>query len=181
MQSALLSQLSLIRGASFANFLYTNKVGGRVLTPETAKHQLVLGASTEELYRKDVDILSVLVDKAGLSPVYQTAARELLDSRIASLTLGVGNNPEYTQADTYIHFTGLRGVKMHKETGELYVAGLSISKTVLTPGTYKEVKSSEKTLAKNGISLTLPSGKYRQYKLERIQRAALNGNVLELV
>ncbi len=174
----ILRELAKVVGAKFAGITYTSKVSGKVLTAETAKHTIILGASTEELYKRDIPLLSAML--ATLSGDALLAATELLDSRVASVELGVGNTPEYTQADTYIHIDGLPGVKLHKDTGALYLSGLAHDKTVIVPGTYRVVKSSPKTIAKDKIRKDLPSGRFRTFALSNVSRAALNGNVLEV-
>ena len=179
MLNGLLAQLAKVTGAKFANITYTAKGTG-----EKARHHLILGASTTELYRKDLELLDGIASKFAethgtTSPEY-LATMELITSRSASLTLGVGNNPEYTNADTYAYYEGLDGVKVHKETGALYFNGLAQSKEVITAGTYKKVNSSPKTLAKKAIERDLPSGKFRTFALTNVSRAALNGNILEV-
>lgn len=177
MQNALLAQLAAIGGARFASFTYTNKQG------ETAKYSLILGGSTEEMYRKDITYLTralSLLTRIGAREHNVLACSELLASRQKSLEVGIGHNPDYTNADTYLTLNGFRGVKMHKETGALYVNGLVEKKVVLIPGEYKAVKSAPKTIAKRKLEKMAYSGRFRQFDLSAISRAALNGEVLEL-
>ena len=56
---------------------------------------------------------------------------------------------------------------MHRETGEMYVVGFSMNKTVLTPGEYKKVNSRELTLAKKFLTkqMNLKTSKYRRLKV----------------
>jgi len=177
MQNALLAQLAAIGGARFASFTYTNKQG------ETAKYSLILGGSTEEMYRKDIEYFTralALLTRIGAKEHNVLACAELLASRQKSLEVGIGHNPDYTNADTYLILNGFRGVKMHRETGALYVTGLVERKTVLVPGEYKTVKSAPKTIAKRKLEKMAFSGRFRQFDLSAISRAALNGEVLEL-
>ncbi len=174
----LLEALAKTQGSRFANITYTNKVGGKVITPETSRFHLILGASTENMYQTEIEKLEDFIYGAWIkTEVQKLAAIEMLDSRKESLEKGVGNNSRYTNADTYISFDGLR---IHKETGEVYVSGLEQSKTVIVAGTYKTVKSSPKTLAKAHIAKVCGFSKFRLFTLDNISRAALNGNVLEI-
>jgi hypothetical protein len=175
----ILSAIDGTRGASFATFTYQTKETG-----EVAKYNIILGATTETLYRKDVPRLERIVKllksiKAQDHTI--KAAEELLASRNESLTKGVGNNSAYTNADTYDYIEGLTGVRVHRETGALYVSGLLNRKEVISAGTpRKAVKSAPKTIAKRRIGYMLPSGRYRMFSLHDVTRAALRGNVLEL-
>lgn len=173
--AALVGMIAKGKGAKFASITYTAKGTG-----ETARHLMILGASVETLYTKDIAALEAMLAGDTLSPVEREAATELLASRQESLTKGIGNNSAYTCADTYVHVDGVAGVKVHKDTGVLYVTGLSQSKTVLVPGTYKAVKSAPKTIAKRNIEKGLASGRFRQMILKNVTRAALNGDVLEI-
>ncbi len=176
----ILDSLGKKLGATFASFTYQTKETG-----EVAKYNLVLGASTENLYKKDVVLLERMVKLLkGIKAQQHTilAAEELLASRNESLTKGIGNNDAYTNADTYYYVAGLNGVRVHKDTGVLYVSGLLNKKEVLIAGTpRKKVNSAPKTIAKKKIGYILPSGRYRLFVLPNVTRAALNGDVLELV
>lgn len=179
MLEQMLAALAKLGGARFVNLIYTTKETG-----EVGKYSLILGASTEELYRKDIVKLNRvcnLLAVIGALPHTRLAAEELLASRMKSLEVGIGNNPEYTNADTYMHLNGFPGVSMHKETGALYVRGLVQHKTVLQEGKpRKVVNSSPKTIAKRKLEKMLPSGRFRLFVLGNVTRAALNGTVLEL-
>jgi hypothetical protein len=143
-------------GAAHVEVHYTSKGSG-----EEAVHKIHIGADLEDLYKQDVDHLHKLLPT--LSGVHHQAATELLSSRAQSLFHGPGNNPAHTTKDAFEPVAP--GLKRHLATGELHVHGVSVGKTVITPGVHKEVKSSEKTIAKNQISHSLPSGsgKYRQF------------------
>jgi hypothetical protein len=176
----MLNAMGKKNGATFATFVYKTKETG-----EVAKYNIILGATTENLYKKDIPLLERMVKLLkGIKAADHTikAAEELLASRNESLTKGVGNNDSYTQKDTYDYVAGLTGVRMHKETGALYVNGLLNRKEVISAGTpRKAVKSAPKTLAKKKIGYMLPSGRYRMFALPNVTKAAINGDVLEIV
>lgn len=169
------------KGAKFASLTYKVESTG-----EVAKHTLILGAKTEVLYKKDIAKLEDML--AGeLSPAYREAAEKLLASRKESLEKGVGNNSKYVHskenADTYTQVDGIPGVKIHKETGVVYVSALSEDKVILVAATNPKSPTKHKTevtAAKATIEYQLPSGRFRQFTLKNVTRAALNGDVLEL-
>jgi len=146
----LVAALQGITGVSFASFDYIPKErGGR------AKVQVILGASTANVYEKDVAALRRVVPL--LKAVHATlptiqAAEELLASRLESLEKGIGNNSAYTLKDTFTPLAHLPGLKIHNETGDLYITGLVERWEVVEEGAPKKaVKSSDKTLAKREI------------------------------
>jgi hypothetical protein len=174
----LLEAIERGKGAKFASFTYRSKGTG-----ELAKCLIILGASTETLYQKDVQILQTLIAEGGLTGLKLEAAAAILKSRMESLTVGIGHNSMYTHSpengDTYVHPVGLTGIKVHKENGEVYVSGLVERKDVLEEGEYKKVNSRPLTLAKKEIEKLLPSTRFRQYILRNVASARLNGEVLE--
>lgn len=175
--SNLLQALAGMEGARFASFIYTAKASGPRLTDETARHVLILGASTEALYRRDLEALAEIAPT--LTGLEAEAAERIAESRRVSLALGVGENPAYTAADAY-RPTAVRGVKVHNVTGELHVTGLAVRKDVLTPATYRTVKSKPETLARQAVEARLPSARFRQYKLSGVSVAKLNGETIEI-
>ncbi len=188
----IIAQLAKCKGAKFASFTYTNREG------EKAVHTLILGADTRALYEKDIATVEVMRSDIATAhasgslsdaefALQTQACNEILASLAVSLSGGIGNNPAYAHSadargegnETYVHVEGVEGVKIHRESGELYVQGLSERKVVLIAGTYKEVKSRPLTLAKKAIDKGLRRGKIRQFKLSEVSSARLNGETLE--
>jgi len=169
----LLEQISATArtGARFASFTYTAKGTG-----ETARHRLALGVDIERAYRRDLRVLNG--KRPHLDGIALVACDELIASLRESLEKGIGNNSAYTCAGVYDRFA--KGIKAHAETGALHVTGFSLGKTVLAPGVYKDVKSSEKTIAKNALRKLLKSGKIRQFAFAEITGAKMNGKTLEI-
>jgi len=157
------------KGARFASLTYAAKGTG-----EIARHTLCLGVSVERAYRRDIAILSAKRD--ALQGVALAACDELLASLKESLEKGIGNNSSYTCAGVYESIC--RGVKFHKESGEVYVTGFSIGKEIIAAGEYKVVKSSEKTIAKNALRREMKSGKFRQFALPVVASARAEGTTL---
>lgn len=163
------------KGAKFANITYRVKKNN-----ELAKYSMILGASTEVLYEKDIAQLDALYPTLEAS-FDKLACKAIRDSREESLTLGIGNNSKYTCADTYVPVEGIPGVRVHKETGTIYVAGLLEHKTILEEGApYPPVNSAPLTIAKRKIEKTLPSGRFRLLIIKRVKRIAAMGEVLEI-
>lgn len=175
----LVAALNKVQGVSFASFQYRPKGKGGL-----AKVQLILGASTENLYEKDVTVLRRIVPLLKAThatlPTIQ-AAEELLASRLESLAKGIGNNSAYTQKDTFTYLNHIPGLKIHNETGELYVSGLRHRWEQIEAGDPpKVVKSSDKTLAKREIEKRfLPSQRFMTLCLGNVDAARVRKEVVE--
>lgn len=168
-----ISELAKIEGARFISLTYKAKGTG-----EVARHTLLIGVNLQRAYRADLAKLKRKV--RSLDGVKKIACRELIASLTESLTVGIGNNSAYTQKDTYENV--LPGIKLHLENNELHLNAFSRAKVVLQEGEHKEVKSSEKTIAKNALRQSGRLGKFRQFilKTDNLEKVALNGKTLEI-
>lgn len=181
MIAELIQQIAQGKGAKFASFLYRNERG------EIARYTIILGASTETLYHKDVLELGAMIPTLeGLALV---AANELLTSRNNSLrptetaSNSIGHNPEYTLEDVYVYPMGLErvGIRVHKENGTIQVSALVQSKVVLVEGeAYGPDTRRPKTVAKDKIRKLLPSGRFRTFRIDRVGTSKMNGETLEI-
>ena len=129
------------RGCTFITFLYTTKGTG-----ETSKYQINFGIDNKSACEHDRKALLEYVPK---SEIEETAKAELLESLTETIEEGVSKS--YTQADTFD--TIGKGIRQHKETGEIYIHGFIQSKEQVEPPTNpkKPVNSRPLTLAKNAI------------------------------
>jgi hypothetical protein len=167
----LLEMLKTGEGSKFASFVYRSKGTG-----ELAKLVVTLGSDTKSLYQMDLEILNAKLPT--LEGLHKVACEKLIASRQESIVVGIGNNSAYTNVDTYVFPKGLSGIKIHKETGEMYVTGLVESKVTLEEGVYKVVNSKPLTLAKKELEAGLPSGKFRQYILRNIKAVSMKGETV---
>lgn len=172
--SDLISSLGKVSNVQFANVTYRAKGTG-----ELARHQLILGASTENQYDADLAKLREML-ATETDPLMIAAIRFVIGSREESLAKGIGNNSDYTCKDTYHYLPNLPGVMVHIASGDLHIRGLSQHKTVIEPGTYKRVNSSAQTIARNKVRKELPSSRIRQFAFSNITRLAAAGDVLEI-
>lgn len=165
---------------TFASLTYRTKA-----TNELARYVLILGASVENAYKKDLD--AVLAALPTLTdPLDLQAANEMIASFRQSLDKGIGNNDAYTHGpnggDTFIA-TAVPNVFINKNDGSLHLKGVFVqSKVVLEAGTpRKEVKSKPLTIAKDRLKRTLGlrSNKVRQFILDNIKVAKMNGDTIE--
>lgn len=140
---------------------------------EVSDYVINLGVSYESLVKKDI---------AALAEMKLTGIKE--QARIALLMALASNQGEFRsnqskgQRDAYIEI--LPNVRLHKDSGRLFVRGFRISKTVLIEGNYKSVNSADLTIAKNKIRKELSTPKYRQFAMDKISQVRMNGETLEI-
>ena len=146
------------KGCKFMTFLYTSKGTG-----ETSKYQINFGISNKTACEHDREALLAYVPQNALE---ETAKAELLKSLTETIEEGVSSS--YTQVDTYDHIG--KGIRQHRETGEIYIDGFVQSKEQVAPPTNpkKPVNSRPLTLAKNHIK------KVCDFKRNRFGQFVLN-------
>ena len=150
---------------------YTNSAN------EVSNNLINIGASYQNAKNSDIEFLenikfSEYEFKSELS-VLETAKAELIASFISP-------NENRSNGQTEASTTICSGIKVHNETGVLYVYGYRKNKVVLKTGEYKTVKSSAKTIAKNELRKLLKTGKFTQYALEIGNEVKAKGDTLEL-
>lgn len=155
----------------FTSFTYTAKGSG-----EEARHTLIIGASMENVYRKDIETLRGVLP--GLTGWEQTAAIDMIDSREKSIKKGIDG----TNGGTYEVLDGIPGIKIHIATGALHVMGLKVKKKVFVPGTHPSHNHGPVMLAKKALQrdLKLPGGNIRQFDLAFLTQARMAGETLVL-
>jgi hypothetical protein len=162
--------------ARFASFTYCSRSTG-----EVARYTLQLGFSYRNILQKS--IMELEVDKQIMADLPRQAADEILASLNASLS---GTQTKYTKKDIYEDYKvdgkTIQGLKVNKNDGSLKIFGLVTSKVQITPpvAPYKETKSAPLTIEKNRITKTLPIGRFREFALNNLIVAKLNGETLVL-
>jgi len=145
-------------GVSFISIKnYTNKDG------ETSNYLFNIGASYANAVKSDIETLTNLDITQHEFKQDKTIIEQARLELIESLTRP-NENISNGQKEAYTTLT--RGVKIHNETGYLYLYGYRVNKTVITQGTYKEVKSRPLTLAKKELKKLLKTDKFRQFALQ---------------
>ena len=155
-------------GVSFVSIKgYTNSYG------EVSNNLVNVGASLDNAKQKDIETLQSLnvTELNGDSILLEKARVELINSFIAP-----NENRSNGQKDAYT-IVG-KGIKVHNETGEIYIFGLRTSKTIIEQGVYPIVNSRPLTLAKNSLKKDLKSSKFTQYKLSATSVIKANGEEL---
>jgi hypothetical protein len=161
-----------ITGVSFVSIRnYTNKNG------EVSNNLVNVGASYENAKAKDIEFLENLDYSKHDFKSPNTLIEEARLALIASF-LKPDENRSNGQIEAYT--TIFAGVKVHNETGLLYVYGYRENKTVLVKGEYPTVNSKPLTIAKDELRKLLRTGKFTQFALEIGNEIKANGETLEL-
>jgi len=149
---------------------YTNNEG------EVSNYVINIGADYGNAKESDTVFLA---DAKNLSEIeFGSVAPYSEDARIALLKANLKpSNQSIAQTDAYT--TICPNVRIHNETGRLYVFGFKISKTVLVPVVYPTVHSSALTIAKEKIRKVLKAPQFRQYCLDKLVEIKMQGETLE--
>lgn len=161
-----------ITGVSFVSIRnYTNTSG------ETSNNLINVGIRYDNAKKKDIETLENLnVSEHS----FKSAPENIEQARVALIAsfLAPDKARSEGQKDAYTHIVD--GVKVHNETGQIYIFGYREHKEVLKAGEYKTVNSSDLTIAKNELRKLLRTGKFTQYALEMGNEIRANGETLEL-
>lgn len=163
-----------ITGVSFVSIKnYTNKQN------EVSNNLINVGIKYESAKAKDIEFLTHL----NLTTIEnRKSSIELLEQARHTLIEAFKNpneNRSNGQKDAYTHI--FDGVKVHNETGVLYIYGYRENKTVVTAGEAKKaVNSAPLTIAKDELRKLLRTNKFTQYSLEVGNTIKANGETLEL-
>ena len=161
-----------ITGVSFFSIKnYTNS------SNEVSNSLINVGINYEKSKKQDIEFL----ENINLSDYEFKSPKDVLieakNELIASF-LKPDEKRSNGQKDAYT--TIFSGVKVHNETGMLYIYGYRVNKTVIKEGEYKTVKSSPKTIAKNELRKLLKTGKFTQYAIEIGNTLTAKGETIEL-
>lgn len=165
-----------ITGVSFMSVNnYTNKSG------ETANHLINIGIKYESAKKKDIALLNELDIKKAIKEHGFTSSIELLEQAKKDLMVGfIKPDAARSQGQKDAYTVLFEGVKVHNETGILYIYGYREKKTVIKEGEYKTVNSAPLTIAKNELKKLLKTNKFVNFALEVGNTLKLNGETLEL-
>lgn len=131
---------------------------------EIADHTICFHMSYGNALERSILMLEAFIPADDLEA---QAKSELLASYAKSLDK-VKSEPLEVVGDVYDRVLDtegnhIKGIKVHRESGDLHIFGLAHSKRVIKPGTYKEVKSRPLTIAKDKLRKGLPVERFRQF------------------
>lgn len=179
----LIANLNTITGISFVSTTYTNKEN------ELATYLFNVGVDYKTAQAKDLEAIldaEYTENDKYTKEVFETAKAEM----VKSLRISLGIDAEdITKADKEKHanrskgqknaYTVLdNGLKVHNETGAVYVFGMKVKKNVITEGDYKADTRRPKTIAKDDMRKGMKSTQYRQFEIENAEQFKLKGETV---
>jgi hypothetical protein len=168
-------------GVSFVSTTYTNKQG------ELAQTTFNVGVDYKTAQSKDLALIEGFEFKAN-DRYDESTFNDAKAEMIISLRISLGIEDENItqtdkdkhakkskgQKDAYEHLSN--GLKVHKESGALYVYGMKVSKKQISKGIETEDKRKAKTIAKDDMRAKMKSTKYRQFELSNATNFKLCGD-----
>jgi len=182
---AILAKCIMMNGSSFVGIReYENSKG------EISNHVIIANFNYGNAVEKDLAKLKGATDadveniaKSGYSA---ELVKEAISKMIASFEKNsdseTASNQSNAQKDAYTKVTDC--IKMHNETGELYIYAIGHSKVVTKPIEYKPVNSKPLTLAQNAVKkyFDLTTAKYRSFVVneDKMQSVRITGDTITL-
>ena len=115
--------------------------------------------------------------------IYESALSEMQISAKKNLNPDLAKRSAQSQAQTDAYISLSPALKIHKETGNLHIFGMAVSKVqIQPPAEIKTVKSSDKTIAKREITrhLDLRAGKFRTFIVGNIDNVKMSGETINI-
>lgn len=177
-----------LKGASFIGIKEYFNAHGEVANINLLTNISTMNAKVNDLLKLKAVSEKELIFLSTKNPiikldVFKIALAELIASGEKNTSV---NSEDHTvasqaQADAYVHIS--HGVKIHKDTMDLFIDGFLRNKKVLVKGEYKEKNSRDKTIAKDliGKYCALRMNDYRQYNLGHADQILVKGTVLQVV
>ena len=147
---------------------------------EISNYLFNCGVSYKKLLEEDLVIMSFLSpNDFDLNEQEMTVAEQAYNELINSLRKNTSDNiDDHTtmskaMLNTFEYVAP--NIKKHIETGDLYITGLLIKKTVIQAGQYPTRNSRLKTIVKNKMKKIFKTSKYRTFILKNVDTIRLNG------
>lgn len=181
----IIAKFILLNGSNFVGIRgYENSKG------EIANHVVIADFNYGNAVEKDLAKLQGATEadvqniaKEGFSAdLVKQAIQKLADSFIKNSNPETASNQSIAQKDTYTKVTN--SIKIHNETGQIYIYALGHSKVVVQKGEYKEKNSRELTLAQNAVKkyFDLTTAKYRNFIVDenQLESVRITGDTITL-
>lgn len=149
---------------------YTNSAN------EVSNNLINIGIKYENQKNKDIEFLKTLDIQ---SIPFHSSLIDIEKARIALIESFIKPNENRSNGQKNAYYTINSCIKVHIETGEIFIYGYRENKKVLIEGEYKEVKSSSLTIAKNELRKLLKTSKFKYFKLSNLDTLKANKETLE--
>jgi hypothetical protein len=121
---------------------------------------------------KGLDVSTLVNNEKGITiDLLEQAKTGIVNSLIAP-------NKAMSDGQSNAYIIIGNGLKIHKEMGTVYVYGMRERKTEKVPGVFGKDTRRPLTVAKDEIRKLMRTSKYREYLVERIDKARANGDTI---
>jgi hypothetical protein len=163
---------SSLTGVTFCSIdEYNNQQG------EKAKYLINVGINYEKSKQADIVFLENL--KAS-EHTFKSSVELIEEARIALIQAFIKPNENRSNGQKDAYTTIFSGVKVHNETGKVYVYGYKVTKTIIEKGEYKADTRGALTIAKDELRKLLKTGQFVNLSLEVGNTIKANKETLEL-
>jgi hypothetical protein len=178
---SILRKFDEIKGAKFITIKgYESSTSG-----EVANHTINVNVSVENAKKADLEYLkSITESQLGLiaesfnAPfeLAEKALNELIVSAERNLSKDNRTNQSVGQTDAFVQLG--KGLKIHKDTMEVYVSGFANNKHVIVEGVYPTSNKQLKTLIKDEIRKGFKMRKFRTFKIGHADSISVSGSTV---
>jgi hypothetical protein len=170
----LIKGLANIKGVKFVAVKGYENANG-----EISNYVINCGASYGNAKQADLEALENPEILKGID--FGSVAMYAEQARIA-LIEAIKKPSKGSEAQTEAYLTVAPNVRLHLESGRLFVFGFTIpnSKVILKEGVYPSVNSAPLTIAKDKIRKVLKATKFRQFAFDKLTTVRVNGETLEI-
>lgn len=166
----LIVQLKTITGISFINIAnYRNQ------KDELASILINIGVSYEKAKQKDIEFLNNLDITELNTDIDKALLKQAKDELLQSLNKP-SENRSNAQKEAYTYIT--TGLKVHNDTGEIFVTGMQVRKTQIEENNTLADTRKPLTKAKDFLREQMKSTQYRQYKVGQFKQITVNKEIL---
>lgn len=176
----LIDKFASLKGAKFIGIQgYRNEYG------EIANHILNVNVDIRKAKEKDLETLKsfsheLLQHYCALHNVRieigMQALKELIHSAERNLTSDNRTTKSIAKTNTY--FSLGKGLRLRKDTLEVYVSGFANSKEVIVEGKYPSRNKQEKTIIKDEIRKYLKMSKFKNFNLGKVDTISVTGDTI---
>ena len=183
MSNSLFSKFASLNGASFIGVKgYINQYG------EISNYNINVNVSIENAKKADFETLKAFKKEQLIEiaknvnvpmSIAEKALSELTISSEKNLTADDRTAQSNAQNDAYISLTP--GLRFHKDSMDVYIAGFFNTKEIIVEGNYPVVKKQDKTKIKDAIKKTLKMSKFRNFKIGNARSIVITGSTLQII
>lgn len=159
---------------------------------EISNYLLNLGVNYQTSKLKDLESLTninVQEFKSNLpenlrpfKDLVDTAKTELVESLTKNISKDLNDHTNQSKAQILAYVNICQNIKIHPESGQIFITGNVEKKTVLLAGEpYKQVNSKPKTIIKKLMQKGDRRSKYREFKFAQIAEVKISGDTITLM